>query len=386
MKVFLSYASEDKNVVKEFYDFFAEMGFDPWMDTEKLLPGVNWEKEITSALNTANVVVIFISKHSVRKRSFVTREANEAVANLRYKKADDIYIIPVLLDQSEVPSEISGRAQFINISAPAAKHKIATSIAHAATQQGITIKNQVNEGPYQIFIHSFEEEKIGQPGHVISLRYPEFRSVEHTEIANQISKFFDSRASNIILNHRPKPWEQSTELQVENLNEFDLFYSDGYWETFNVISATQELISLHYAVSFYGCGAAHTNEHDETFNFAISDKKIFPVTISDLFQDLNSAVEIISIKVRESLKRQFWEKFKFELDEDPYWREIFEENTSPALENFYTFAIKKDSLIFYFPPYRIAAYAYGSFSAEVAFFDLRNVLKKGDESPIKSLL
>ncbi|MGT2495332.1 toll/interleukin-1 receptor domain-containing protein [Cupriavidus basilensis] len=103
----MSYAKEDSATVKDFHDYLKTLGLDPWLDSERILPGQRWEREIDRALNEANVVILFMSPRSVDKRSFVTREANNAVQNLRYKKQDDIYIVPVLLEECEVPDDIA---------------------------------------------------------------------------------------------------------------------------------------------------------------------------------------------------------------------------------------------------------------------------------------
>lgn len=86
LKVFISYAREDREKALHYYDLFAKEGVSPWIDVKHLLPGQNWEAEIDRALNDANVVVLLLSKHSVTKRGFVQREANDAIERLRYKQ------------------------------------------------------------------------------------------------------------------------------------------------------------------------------------------------------------------------------------------------------------------------------------------------------------
>ena len=44
LRVFLCHAREDKAIVRELYrQLTAEGWMDVWLDTEKLLPGQNWE-------------------------------------------------------------------------------------------------------------------------------------------------------------------------------------------------------------------------------------------------------------------------------------------------------------------------------------------------------
>lgn len=98
LKVFVSYAKEDRDRALQYYELLAQEGAEPWMDVKKLLPGQNWEAEIERAFSEANVVVLLLSKRSVDKRGFVQREANDAIERLRYKQPTDIYVIPLLLE------------------------------------------------------------------------------------------------------------------------------------------------------------------------------------------------------------------------------------------------------------------------------------------------
>ncbi|ASI69128.1 hypothetical protein BA022_11645 [Diaphorobacter nitroreducens] len=111
LKVFVSYAKEDRGRALQYYELLAQEGAEPWMDVKKLLPGQNWEAEIERAFSEANVVVLLLSKRSVDKRGFVQREANDAIERLRYKQPTDIYVIPLLLEPCDVPAHISGRLQ-----------------------------------------------------------------------------------------------------------------------------------------------------------------------------------------------------------------------------------------------------------------------------------
>jgi len=50
LKVFLCHASQDKPIVREFYQRLSVEGrIDPWLDEEKLLPSIDWDAEIKKA-------------------------------------------------------------------------------------------------------------------------------------------------------------------------------------------------------------------------------------------------------------------------------------------------------------------------------------------------
>ena len=68
LRVFLCHASQDKPIVRELYQRLrAEDWIDPWLDKEKLLPGQDWELEIEKSVETADVVIVCLSKKSVVK-------------------------------------------------------------------------------------------------------------------------------------------------------------------------------------------------------------------------------------------------------------------------------------------------------------------------------
>ena len=47
LKIFLCHASVDKPIVRKLYRYLRSKGMDPWLDAEKLLPGENWEVEMS---------------------------------------------------------------------------------------------------------------------------------------------------------------------------------------------------------------------------------------------------------------------------------------------------------------------------------------------------
>ncbi len=101
--VFLAHASEDKDRVRDLHQHLARAGAHPWLDEVDLLPGQDWQLEISNALARAEFVIACISKNSVSKSGFVQRELREALAIQARKPPGVIYLIPVVLDGSEVP-------------------------------------------------------------------------------------------------------------------------------------------------------------------------------------------------------------------------------------------------------------------------------------------
>jgi hypothetical protein len=113
IKLFLSYAKEDAETVRHFYNRLKRAGFSPWMDEEDLLPGEQWGDRIDRVMRLADFIVIFLSHRSVRKRGYVQVELKRALKRWEEHLQDDIYLIPVQLDNCPVPESL-GNFHWLN--------------------------------------------------------------------------------------------------------------------------------------------------------------------------------------------------------------------------------------------------------------------------------
>lgn len=82
-------------------------GFAPWLDEEELLPGQDWHERITAAVRASQVVIVVLSKKSVNKEGYLQREIREALFAAEEKPEGSIFIIPVRLEEVEVPRRLS---------------------------------------------------------------------------------------------------------------------------------------------------------------------------------------------------------------------------------------------------------------------------------------
>lgn len=108
-KVFISYAREDLGVAKQIYTFLKQNNLTPWLDKINLLPGQEWELEIQKAIESSDYVLVCLSKHSVTKRGYIQKEFRKALSVLETIPDGDIYIVPIRLEECEVPSAFLAR-------------------------------------------------------------------------------------------------------------------------------------------------------------------------------------------------------------------------------------------------------------------------------------
>lgn len=104
LKVFISYASQDKPLVRELSSRLVGEGWiDTWQDEKNLLPGQDWRVKIEEAVEEADVVIICLSNQSVTKEGHVQKELRYAREIALEKPEDAVFLIPLRLDDCEVP-------------------------------------------------------------------------------------------------------------------------------------------------------------------------------------------------------------------------------------------------------------------------------------------
>ena len=104
LKVFLSYASQDKPVVQELSRRLIDEGWiDAWLDVKKLLPGQDWRVKIEEAVEDSDIVIICLSSNSVTKEGYVQKELRYAREIALEKPEETIFLVPLRLDECDVP-------------------------------------------------------------------------------------------------------------------------------------------------------------------------------------------------------------------------------------------------------------------------------------------
>ena len=114
-KVFIAYAHEDAEMADSLFDALACYAFDPWMDRRKLLPGQNWPRAIHNALETSDFVLACFSTRSVGKKGGFQAEVRYALDCAARIPLDEIFLVPLRLDECRVPSRIQREVQYVDL-------------------------------------------------------------------------------------------------------------------------------------------------------------------------------------------------------------------------------------------------------------------------------
>ncbi len=104
--VFVSYSRVDEDRVHRIVSRLTQAKLDLWMDKLNLAPGDEWEREISNAIPRCDYFLLFLSSTALQKKGFYFREIRLAL-----RIADEIpfgtkFIIPVRLDECDVPTEL----------------------------------------------------------------------------------------------------------------------------------------------------------------------------------------------------------------------------------------------------------------------------------------
>jgi len=130
---FISYAREDLAIASQLYDDLRALGAEPWMDKKNLLGGQNWRVAIRRAVRESSHFVAILSSNSVSKRGFVQKELREAISVLEEFPPNEIFVIPVRLENVEPTHEALKDLHWIDLfpSYDAGLHALGKSLTKA---------------------------------------------------------------------------------------------------------------------------------------------------------------------------------------------------------------------------------------------------------------
>ena len=114
LRVFLCHASGDKPKVRTLYHQLCKDGINPWLDEENLLPGQDWQMEISKAVRNSDVVIVCLSKGSVAKTGYVQKEIKQVLDVADEQPEGTIFVVPLKLEECDVPERLK-RWQWVNL-------------------------------------------------------------------------------------------------------------------------------------------------------------------------------------------------------------------------------------------------------------------------------
>ncbi|MCP3930769.1 MAG: toll/interleukin-1 receptor domain-containing protein [Bacteroidetes bacterium] len=142
LRVFLCHSSDDKNEVRKLYDRLSEHNVEPWIDEKNLLPGCDWQLEISRAIRNSDMVVVCLTKKSITKIGYVQKEIKYTLDFSDEHPEGSIFIVPAKLEDVEVPGRLN-RWQWVNLYKENGYQQLVRSMRQKATELGLSFpKNE----------------------------------------------------------------------------------------------------------------------------------------------------------------------------------------------------------------------------------------------------
>jgi hypothetical protein len=138
LRAFLCHSRLDKPAVRHLYRELSGEGVSPWFDEEDLVPGEDWELTIRKAVHASDVVLVCISRASVTTRGFAQKEIKLALDEADEQPEGTIFIIPVRLDECEVPDRLH-RWHWVNLFEANGLGKLMNALEQRAIELGIEL-------------------------------------------------------------------------------------------------------------------------------------------------------------------------------------------------------------------------------------------------------
>jgi hypothetical protein len=165
--IFISYAREDREYAERLYMDLRKEELNAWIDTRCLPAGSNWKIEIPKKIKECKYFILLISKHSINKRGYVQKEIKEGLATLELIPRNQIFIIPVRLDNTDpidvelsdlnwvnlLPDYYDGFARILSAIGDIKKEPLITAKRDGATHvEEIIDKGEVIKAPVAMIV------------------------------------------------------------------------------------------------------------------------------------------------------------------------------------------------------------------------------------------
>ena len=102
---FISYVREDRERVDRLQEALVAAGIKVWRDTDNLRPGQDWKIEISQAISNGSLAFIAcLSGNTARReKSYQNEELILAAEQMRLRRPDMTWLIPVRFDDCDIP-------------------------------------------------------------------------------------------------------------------------------------------------------------------------------------------------------------------------------------------------------------------------------------------
>jgi len=148
LRVFISHSSKDQSIARALHFQLNAAGWmELWFIESSLKPSQNWDAEIRTATESADVVIALISKNSFKREAYLYPAPNFVCDILQSKPRKNVLVIPLRLDAVNLPANVAEREAFDYF--PKTRRKLIDSqliqrLKIYADQNGFSMERQVH--------------------------------------------------------------------------------------------------------------------------------------------------------------------------------------------------------------------------------------------------
>lgn len=104
--VFLSYASEDRSIVEKLKEALDRAGVDVFFDRDQLQGGDKWLPKLERNIHDCSLFIPVVSGNTLTlERRYFKFEWNQALLEAKQALSEEIFLFPVLIDDTKLPVE-----------------------------------------------------------------------------------------------------------------------------------------------------------------------------------------------------------------------------------------------------------------------------------------
>lgn len=374
-KVFISYVKEDYAFASKLYDYLVDNNFIPWLDKKEILPGQDWNFVIRKALRDANYIVLLLSSTSIQKRGYVQREFKAALDFVEEKLEDDIYLIPLKINDCIIPEKLS-KFQWIEYDADNCFPLILSSLS--LQREKYLEQERKLIAAKEIFAYEEHKENFEYGNNVrfsISTNYFQFTDDDNPNL-RELNAIIKGKQADYIASSRKDFYNISGELIELDFESMNWSYEASY--TPNLIS--KNIISVNEN-NYQYTGGAHGNGFIFGLNFHLNP--FFKITLQELFEyeDTENVLNFFSNYCYEELRKihnESLESSQEEIDSQTPDTLFWEGSLAPKWETFEAFFISKSGFEIIFNAYSVSGYAFGVQIVPIHYESILPIIKKPD--------
>lgn len=363
--IFVSYARPDQDRVKPYCEYLRQNGFDIWVDYDALLPGQRWDFEIQRALARADFVIVFVSKKSIDRRGYLQRELSIAIDNSAARLIDDIYLIPILLDDDAMIPQQLASWQHIAASRPDCQNQIRDAINRQRERLGLKRQGARQRDGLSWETQEVRESWEGLPGYEIALQFIVFSSEKGLAL-DEIGAYIRGELLKTLLSFRRQRFDQLPD--IFNYGQDKIMRTNTHDAVCGSPSLVGNVLSVPYQINWYGAGAAHPNSGFRIFNFILN-----PVSLMPPLREIFTNQDLALLTLQNYIRQQLYELV--EEDGKPRLEKSWIDEGTANWDQLAPYEFDKTGIRFIFAPYHVGPYSLGYHTVEVPFREVVKLLR-----------